>query len=198
MADPQQQQQQQQEHDEGGSAAEPYQTLQEFCVARECRSGVSSRINMWKNREDTDNTKSRVNPFSQRWSSSTATDRVRNLADDQYGTPEAGTLTDQRGRLAGQRISNEVWELCCVIRDLGYPTEQGTWLIDFGSLFEAYTKISNKVVGMLMRARRQHLLEFDGEMLYQGRDNDVIITLLKDPDEIDHVESIRQTLVRRF
>ena len=54
-------------------------------------------------------------------------------------------------------------------------------MIRFGHLFEAYTKISNKVVGMLLRARKQGLVVFEGEMLYQRRDDDVLITCLRVP-----------------
>lgn len=37
---------------------------------------------------------------------------------------------------------------------------------------------------MLMRARRQGLVEFTGEMLFQRRDDDVIIRLVKSPEAL--------------
>jgi len=46
-------------------------------------------------------------------------------------------------------------------------------------LFELYKVISNKIVGLLIRARKHGLVEFEGEMLYQKRDDNVVITLLR-------------------
>ena len=44
-------------------------------------------------------------------------------------------------------------------------------------LFELYKVISSKVVGLLLRARKHGLVQFEGEMLYQGRDDNVIINM---------------------
>lgn len=41
--------------------------------------------------------------------------------------------------------------------------------------------ISNKVVGILIRARKHGFVDFEGEMLYQRRDDDKVIRLLKSP-----------------
>lgn len=90
-------------------------------------------------------------------------------------------MTEYRGQKAGELISGEIMELCHVIADLGRKNVDGSFCISFGQLFEAYTTISNKLVGMLMRARKQKLLNFTGEMLFQRRDDDVIITLFKIP-----------------
>lgn len=49
--------------------------------------------------------------------------------------------------------------------------------IKFKELFELYKVISNKIVGLLLRARKYGLVKFEGEMLYQGRDDNVIITM---------------------
>uniref|UniRef100_A0A8C5AP14 Costars domain-containing protein n=1 Tax=Gadus morhua TaxID=8049 RepID=A0A8C5AP14_GADMO len=53
----------------------------------------------------------------------------------------------------------------------------GSVTVEFGRLFEHYVTISNKLVGVLLRARRQGLVHFDGEMLWQGQDDRVVITL---------------------
>ena len=50
--------------------------------------------------------------------------------------------------------------------------------ITFGRLFQIYTVISNKVVGVLLRARKYGFVTFEGETLFQGRDDNVVITLL--------------------
>jgi hypothetical protein len=60
-----------------------------------------------------------------------------------------------------------------------FLTSENSVVIEFGKLFQIYTKISNKLVGMLLRARKYKLLNFDGEMLYQGRDDATLITLYK-------------------
>ena len=44
--------------------------------------------------------------------------------DKDYGTPVAGSKTEARAKLAHERISREILEMCCVIEDNGKkPTE---------------------------------------------------------------------------
>lgn len=40
---------------------------------------------------------------------------------------------------------------------------------------------------MLIRARKYGLVEFEGEMLYQGQDNNKIVRLLKSMEEIQQI-----------
>ncbi|XP_036393779.1 actin-binding Rho-activating protein-like [Megalops cyprinoides] len=96
-----------------------------------------------------------------------------------YGRPPEGSRTDQRGKEAQSHIGREVQELCQVIRDIGESREDGRYVVEFGRLFDRYVTISNKVVGVLLRARKQGLVHFEGEMLWQGRDDHVLITLIK-------------------
>ena len=67
-----------------------------------------------------------------------------------------------------------------VIEKHGTKTEDGNGQpvveMKFKELFELYKVISNKVVGLLLRARKYGLVQFEGEMLYQGRDDNVVIT----------------------
>lgn len=106
---------------------------------------------------------------------------------DGYGRPLEGSLTEQRGQDAHVHISREVEELCQVIRDIGESCGDGggekrpVVTVEFGKLFEHYVNISNKVVGILLRARKQGLVSFEGEMLWQGQDDRVLITLLQSP-----------------
>ena len=100
-----------------------------------------------------------------------------------YGCPVEGSKTDKRGKLAGARISNEIMELCEIIRSIGQRQSDDTYTVEFGPLFEMYTKISNKLVGILMRARRHKLIQFEGEMLFQRRDDHVVIRLVEMPSE---------------
>ena len=104
-------------------------------------------------------------------------------------------MTERRGKDAHTHISREVEELCAAIRTIGRReggdglrdggvgdrgcAEHGTETVtvEFGKLFEHYVTISNKLVGVLLRARKQGLVHFEGEMLWQGQDDRVLITL---------------------
>ncbi|XP_067304402.1 actin-binding Rho-activating protein-like [Pseudorasbora parva] len=94
-----------------------------------------------------------------------------------YGRPLEGSKTEQRGKDAHSHISREVTELCQVIQEIGESKEGGRPAVRFGMLFERYVTISDKLVGVLLRARKQGLVQFEGEMLWQGRDDEVLITL---------------------
>ena len=69
-------------------------------------------------------------------------------------------------------------ELCGIIEDNGMRINENQSSINFGRLFEIYTVISNKVVGILLRARKYGFVAFEGEMLFQRKDDHVVITLL--------------------
>ncbi|XP_066539535.1 actin-binding Rho-activating protein-like [Hoplias malabaricus] len=101
------------------------------------------------------------------------------LGQDGYGRPVEGSKTQQRGQDAHSHVSKEVQELCKIIREIGVRQEDGKPVVRFGVLFEYYVSVSNKVVGVLLRARRQGLVHFEGEMLWQGRDDQVLISLVQ-------------------
>ena len=61
--------------------------------------------------------------------------------DKNYGKPVEGSKTEARGRLAHQRVLNEIVELCSVIEDNGFKVENNRTGIKFGRLFEIYTVI---------------------------------------------------------
>ncbi|XP_069193581.1 actin-binding Rho-activating protein [Procambarus clarkii] len=98
--------------------------------------------------------------------------------------PVAGSKSERRGKNAARHINAEVVLLCDMIYQEGHQYDNGTAVISFGDLFQIYTRISNKVVGILLRARKYGLLDFEGEILFQGRDDDVPIFLLKPIKEI--------------
>ena len=109
----------------------------------------------------------------------------KSSTDPNYGVPVAGSKTEARGKQAHQRISKEIIELCAVIEDNGMriddvkeEKDHQKTNITFGRLFQIYTVISNKVVGVLLRARKYGFVTFEGETLFQGRDDNVVITLL--------------------
>ncbi|EYB81742.1 hypothetical protein Y032_0375g247 [Ancylostoma ceylanicum] len=104
----------------------------------------------------------------------------------EYGTPKPGTLTEMRAKKASKHIAREMLYLCEVIREYGHRSRKGRIEITFGQLFSVYQYISDKVVGMLLRARKHHMVDFEGEMLFQRRDEDVIITLLLSDEELKY------------
>ncbi|XP_041844867.1 actin-binding Rho-activating protein-like [Melanotaenia boesemani] len=124
------------------------------------------------------------NPFSHDARPSVVAPQTR---QDDYGRPLQGSLTEQRGKDAHTHISREVQELCKVIRNIGELKDKDgdgsgssgkVITVEFGKLFEHYVTISNKLVGILIRARKQRLVDFEGEMLWQGKDDHVVITLV--------------------
>uniref|UniRef100_T1JD57 Costars domain-containing protein n=1 Tax=Strigamia maritima TaxID=126957 RepID=T1JD57_STRMM len=145
-------------------------------------SGLSSRVALF-NKTATEHTEKQLkNPFSN-WTGASHT-KALSKDDVNYGRPVQGSKTEYRGKKAGELISSEIQTLCQMIWEFGSQNDDGTAAISFGELFQIYTRISNKVVGILLRARRNGLLHFEGEMLYQRRDDDVIISLLESIGEI--------------
>lgn len=64
--------------------------------------------------------------------------------------------------------------------------------------FQIYTCINDKLVGLLLRARKHKFVDFEGEMLFQRRDDDVPIFMLKTTDEIkallnEKIEEVRRS-----
>lgn len=98
-----------------------------------------------------------------------------------YGKPVPGSKTEARGMKAHECVEDEIRVLCSVIEEHGTPVADGLAEIKFGELFRLYQVISNKVVGVLIRARKHGYVEFEGEMLYQKRDDHVVIKLVKSP-----------------
>ncbi|XP_063368209.1 actin-binding Rho-activating protein-like [Cydia amplana] len=106
---------------------------------------------------------------------------------EEYGKPIPGSMTELRGAEAQARVCTEMKELCEIINQYGKTPCKGllppelqnaTKVISFGELFSIYTVISDKLVGILLRTRKHHLTFFEGEVLFQKRDDDVPVFLL--------------------
>ena len=79
----------------------------------------------------------------------------------------------------------EILELCEFIYMHSHEDEDGERSIMlFGDLFKLYTRISDKVVGILLRARKYGLVHFEPEILFQGQDDDEPVILMKPMQEI--------------
>lgn len=57
--------------------------------------------------------------------------------------------------------------------------------------------VSDKVVGLLLRARKHKLVDFEGEILFQRRDDDVPIMMLKPMKDIREYLKQKEEDVRR-
>lgn len=161
------------------SAANQFQGMEENKGQRAKSSGtVSDLRRSWQTWAEDRVEYQRKNPFSNddRLASKPLHAQRGDLA---YGRPPEGSKTEQRGKDAHSHVEKEVEELCLIIRSTGQKGEDGHVSVTFGQLFETYVTISNKVVGILLRARKHGLVHFEGEMLWQGKDDDVVITLLE-------------------
>ena len=63
----------------------------------------------------------------------------------------------------------------------------------FGEIFNIYQKISNKVVGILARARKNRLVHFEGETLWQGKNDETNVTLLRSMKDIEVRSPLKRT-----
>ncbi|XP_011176855.2 uncharacterized protein LOC105208611 isoform X1 [Zeugodacus cucurbitae] len=148
-------------------------------------SPLSSKVAMFNKQTQQHQQQQLLNPFS------TANGRVSpkpTFSKGEYGKPLAGSLTEMRGQKANMHVLREMLELCQIIDSEGYNVkdEPKMRVIPFGELFNIYNYISDKVVGILLRARKHKLVDFEGEMLFQRRDDDVPVFLLKPILEIRH------------
>ncbi|KAJ9575638.1 hypothetical protein L9F63_007499 [Diploptera punctata] len=157
---------------------------------RFCRQvNLSDKVALFNKQADQHQKGQAANPFSAA-EGSALTKPTLDKNDPNYGRPVAGSKTDIRGKRAHTHISKEVLQLCQIIYENGEPLEELTEdgrnkiVISFGELFQIYTSISNKVVGVLLRARKHKFVDFEGETLFQRRDDDVPVILCKSLPEI--------------
>ena len=150
---------------------------------------LSDKVAMFNQKANTHKDTQGKNPFT-----SGLNLEKRKFSKDEYGRPVAGSLTDIRGRKAAAHILKEVVEICEVIYQEGTPCRDQPEIIaiTFGDLFNIYTHINDKCVGLLLRARKQKYIDFEGECLFQRRDDNVPIYLLKP------IKEIRETLNQRL
>uniref|UniRef100_A0A0K0E3G4 Costars domain-containing protein n=1 Tax=Strongyloides stercoralis TaxID=6248 RepID=A0A0K0E3G4_STRER len=137
-------------------------------------NSISDVMNKFKNMEIKEKESKKMDVYSSDYKP------IRLKKDDpEYGTPIPGTLTELRAKKASKHIKKEMDIVCQVIKEYGKVNKKTGYIeITFGELFNVYTNISDKVVGILLRARKHNMVHFEGEMLFQRRDENKIITLL--------------------
>lgn len=155
-------------------------------------SPLSSKVAMFNNAVNKHQDSQFLNPFSQDGGRKSPRPT---FSKEEYGKPVAGSLTEMRGQKANIQVWKEMLELCEIIASEGYQhSEENPDLrvILFGELFNIYVHISDKVVGLLLRARKHKLVEFEGEILFQRRDDDVPIFMIKTIKEIREILKNKQ------
>ncbi|KAK2720106.1 hypothetical protein QYM36_004117, partial [Artemia franciscana] len=150
-------------------------------------NGLLDRVAQYNAKVQQTKEKQQSNPFSSEWELRKLKGAVADKSDPTYGRPPAGSLTEKRGLAAERHIQTEIIFLCETIYQYGERYEDGTAAIPFGELFSIYSNINNKLVGLLLRARKHHLLMFEGETLFQRRDDDVPVVLQISLDEIKRI-----------
>lgn len=141
-------------------------------------SAVGNLKSRWQNWATEHTVNQKLNPFSEYFDYDYSMSLRLQKGQEGYGRPKEGTQTAERAKRAEQHIHREIADMCYVIRTMADPDPDGKTRVTFGQLFDRYVRISDKVVGILMRARKHGKVAFEGEMLWQGQDDGVIITLL--------------------
>ncbi|KAJ8358891.1 hypothetical protein SKAU_G00154160 [Synaphobranchus kaupii] len=120
----------------------------------------------------------KLNPFSEEFDYELSMSQRLQKGDTGYGKPKEGSKTAERGERAQRHVRKEMEDMCYIIRDMGTVGRDGAIYMTFGRLFDRYVRVSDKVVGILLRCRKHQMVDFPGEMLWKGQDDDVVITLL--------------------
>ncbi|TRY93723.1 hypothetical protein DNTS_028757 [Danionella cerebrum] len=141
-------------------------------------SAVGNLKSRWQSWASEHSINQKLNPFSEDFDYEYSMSTRLRRGEDGYGRPKEGSKTAERAKRAEAHIHREIQDMCFVIRTMADPDLDGHTRVSFGELFDRYVRISDKVVGILMRARKHGKVAFEGEMLWQGQDDDVIITLL--------------------
>ncbi|KAM9384117.1 actin binding Rho activating protein b [Pholidichthys leucotaenia] len=141
-------------------------------------STVGNLKSRWQDWASEHTVNQKLNPFSEYFDYDYSMSLRIQKGQEGYGQPKEGSKTAERAKRAEKHIHREIDDMCYVIRTMADPDPDGKTRITFGELFDRYVRISDKVVGILMRARKHGKVAFDGEMLWQGQDDAVIITLL--------------------
>ncbi|XP_061544315.1 actin-binding Rho-activating protein [Phycodurus eques] len=136
---------------------------------------IKSRWQQWSERHAEGQ---KLNPFSEDFDYEYAMSLRLRKGDSGYGLPKEGSKTAERGDRAHKHVRREMEEMVRIIRDMGFRDGEGRTAVTFGRLFDRYVKISDKVVGILLRCRKHKMLEFRGEMLWKGQDDRVVITVV--------------------
>ncbi|KAK1879991.1 Actin-binding Rho-activating protein [Dissostichus eleginoides] len=141
-------------------------------------SAVGNLKSRWQNWASEHTVNQKLNPSSEYLDHDYSMSLRLQKGEEGYGRPKEGTKTAERAKRAEQHIHGEISDMCYVIRTLADPDPDRKTRVTFGQLFDRYVRISDKVVGILMRARKLGKVAFEGERLWQGQDIGVVISLM--------------------
>lgn len=85
-----------------------------------------------------------------------------------------------RAMLAAHWIDKEIRKLIAQIKEHGSVNAKGQHVVSYGRLFEMTFQQFEALSGTLRTARKQQVVHFEGEVLFQGVSDHVQITLLRD------------------
>nr|XP_029514982.1 LOW QUALITY PROTEIN: actin-binding Rho-activating protein-like [Oncorhynchus nerka] len=134
-------------------------------------SAVGNLKSRWQNWSSTNTVNQKLNPFSEDFDYEYSMSLRLHKGEEGYGRPKEDTKTNSR------TCQGEIADMCYVIRTMNDPDPDVKTHVTFRELFDRYVRVSDKVVGILLRVKRHGKVAFEGEMLWQGQDDGVIITL---------------------
>uniref|UniRef100_A0A671KXB9 Actin binding Rho activating protein b n=1 Tax=Sinocyclocheilus anshuiensis TaxID=1608454 RepID=A0A671KXB9_9TELE len=118
-------------------------------------SAVGNLKSRWQNWASEHTINQKLNPFSEDFDYEYSMLTRLRKGEEGYGRPKEGSKTAERARRAEAHIHREIDDMCFIIRTMEDPDPDGYTRVTFGDLFDRYVRISDKVVGILMRARKQ-------------------------------------------
>jgi len=96
-----------------------------------------------------------------------------------YGHPKENSMSAARAEKAQQWIEKEIEKLMQQIHTVGSKDHHtGEVTVTFGHLFYHYQDVSDTLVGILLRAKKRKLIEYDGHMMFQGKHDHVVIKVV--------------------
>uniref|UniRef100_A0A7S3NLY4 Costars domain-containing protein n=1 Tax=Aureoumbra lagunensis TaxID=44058 RepID=A0A7S3NLY4_9STRA len=134
---------------------------------------VSTAAKLWDTRAQQIETEQKTNTFSKFYDPN-ATKQLP-PKDGEYGTPPPGSATAARWEKGKKWVDEQIDNLIQAIHDIG-ETDDNCTIVTFGALFYYYADVSDSLVGILMRAKKRQRLFYEGDMLFQNKDDHVIIT----------------------
>ncbi|XP_034254800.1 actin-binding Rho-activating protein-like isoform X1 [Thrips palmi] len=171
------------------SASPPPEVDRETQRAADMRfaASLAEKVSLFNQQADRHIKKQELNPFSAASSRSGSRSPRPTFSKDQYGKPPPGSESEYRAIKGRISMNKDILELCEILNqegELQIVDGMPVKVMCFRDVFQLYTVINDKVVGLLLRARKQGLVDFEGETLFQRRDDHVLIGLIKPIEEI--------------
>jgi len=144
------------------------------------KKGITGRMAMWDNMQKKADIEQKSNIFSKDYDAKAH--KKLKPGDKGYGEALEGSASLARSIKAKEWVKKQIGLLIGIIKDIGEKGPDGCYFTTFGPLFIAFEKISDTLVGILQRSKKYKVLTFEGEMLFQGQSNNVVIQLTPKAD----------------